>query len=285
MRPQCGARSHCTAAGGPSHRAWHTPTAPFLRSTNTSLPLISFRVFSSFLPTLFSRFTDPRYLALAAACALAAFLLWRPLERVAERSGKGREFARFRDAAVEAADALGLGAFAVLGAQAAQGLGHGAGACLACALLGATGGGVVRDVLTLTPPRVLSSKQELYATCALAGAAAFLFLPLGGDARAVVGVVTTGAGTSAIRSGTRYCGNSSPSCVRASFSSARRCVLRRAALRGLPPRSGPAIRVSGDEPAPAEVPRSMRAGVVLRLGGEAATAGAGASVAQTRSAT
>lgn len=97
---------------------------------------------------------------------------------------------------LELCDAFALGAFAVIGAQVAQGQGYTAAGApvvlLLSAVLSATGGGVVRDVLTLTPPRVLSSKQELYATCAAAGAAAYVFLPGSADAKAVVGVLLTG---------------------------------------------------------------------------------------------
>ena len=49
-------------------------------------------------------------------------------------------------------------------------------AAVACGLLSACGGGVMRDLLCLTPPRVLHSRNSIYATPALLGAAAFVGL-------------------------------------------------------------------------------------------------------------
>lgn len=72
------------------------------------------------------------------------------------------------------ADALGLALFCVLGAQIADNAGA---APLASALLGAfTGcaGGVIRDVLSAETPLVFR-RGHLYVTCALAGAATYVF--------------------------------------------------------------------------------------------------------------
>ena len=66
-------------------------------------------------------------------------------------------------------DAIGLAAFAVVGAH--IGLACGASFIVAVfmGMLTATGGGVIRDVLTNTKPMILSNGQ-LYATAALGGA-------------------------------------------------------------------------------------------------------------------
>ena len=72
------------------------------------------------------------------------------------------------------ADAIGLSAYAVIGA--AQGLTKGAGplAAVAVGVLTATSGGIIRDV-TSGEPSVLMRK-ELYVTAALAGAALYVVL-------------------------------------------------------------------------------------------------------------
>jgi uncharacterized membrane protein YeiH len=72
---------------------------------------------------------------------------------------------------VLAADAVGLGVFAALGAAKAAeaGLGH-VGVLMLAALM-ATGGGVVRDILVREIPAVL--RADFYATAAIAGGAAF----------------------------------------------------------------------------------------------------------------
>ncbi len=98
---------------------------------------------------------DWRYLAVSAAMGLAAFF-WSPL--VARLSNP-----------VRLLDAMGLGFFAVAGAQKALAYGL---SPLMAALLGMVtgiGGGVARDVLLAEVPAVLRS--DLYALAALAGAA------------------------------------------------------------------------------------------------------------------
>jgi uncharacterized membrane protein YeiH len=72
------------------------------------------------------------------------------------------------------ADAIGLAAFAVTGAHVAQQAGASFPVVAFMGMLTATGGGVVRDVLTQTRPMILSG--ELYATAALVGAALYVFL-------------------------------------------------------------------------------------------------------------
>jgi uncharacterized membrane protein YeiH len=66
-------------------------------------------------------------------------------------------------------DAIGLGAFAVVGCHIALTTGASFVVAVFMGMLTATGGGVIRDVLTNTKPMILSAGQ-LYATAALGGA-------------------------------------------------------------------------------------------------------------------
>jgi len=66
-------------------------------------------------------------------------------------------------------DAIGLGAFAVVGCQVGLVCGSSFVVAVFMGMLTATGGGVIRDVLTNTKPMILSA-GELYATAALGGA-------------------------------------------------------------------------------------------------------------------
>jgi uncharacterized membrane protein YeiH len=74
-------------------------------------------------------------------------------------------------------DALGLSAFAVVGCHIALDYGSAISVAIFMGMLTATGGGVIRDVLTQTRPMILCG--ELYATAALAGALGYvIFLKL-----------------------------------------------------------------------------------------------------------
>jgi len=66
-------------------------------------------------------------------------------------------------------DAVGLGAFAVVGSNIALASGASFIVAVFMGMLTATGGGVIRDILTQTKPMILSA-GELYATAALGGA-------------------------------------------------------------------------------------------------------------------
>jgi uncharacterized membrane protein YeiH len=70
------------------------------------------------------------------------------------------------------ADAVGLAAYAVVGAAKTLAAGAGAADALALGILTATFGGVVRDVLAGEPSVIL--RRELYITCAFAGALTFV---------------------------------------------------------------------------------------------------------------
>jgi uncharacterized membrane protein YeiH len=72
-------------------------------------------------------------------------------------------------------DAVGLGAFAVVGCHTALGDGTSFVVAVFMGMLTATGGGVIRDVLTNTKPMILSAGQ-LYATAALGGATVYALM-------------------------------------------------------------------------------------------------------------
>lgn len=69
-------------------------------------------------------------------------------------------------------DALGLGIFAVVGAEKALLMGIGPTVAIAMGVITATFGGILRDLLGAESPVVLS--REIYVTAALAGAASFV---------------------------------------------------------------------------------------------------------------
>jgi uncharacterized membrane protein YeiH len=99
-------------------------------------------------------FSDWRYLAVAAAGSLIAFVFGRSLDRL--------------NGAILVLDAAGLSLFAVTGASKALDLGLGPVQAVILGAVTAVGGGTVRDVLLGRVPVVLRS--ELYAIPALVGA-------------------------------------------------------------------------------------------------------------------
>ena len=100
-------------------------------------------------------FVDGRYLAVAAAGGLIAFLFSRGLNRLSRP--------------IDILDAAGLSLFAVTGAGRALELGVGPVQAIILGTVTAVGGGTLRDVLIRQVPSVLSS--GLYAVPALVGAA------------------------------------------------------------------------------------------------------------------
>jgi uncharacterized membrane protein YeiH len=100
-------------------------------------------------------FSDWRYLTVATAGGLIAFLLGSRLERLA--------------APITVLDAAGLSLFAVTGASKALAFGLGAGQAIILGAITAVGGGTLRDVLVRRIPAVLES--GLYAIPAIIGAA------------------------------------------------------------------------------------------------------------------
>lgn len=109
-------------------------------------------VFLNALPP--ATFVDWRYLAVAVAGGLIAFVLSRKLDRLAMP--------------ITVLDAIGLSVFAVLAAYKALNLGFGVPQALIVGTVTAVGGGTIRDVMIGRIPTVLRS--ELYAIPALIGA-------------------------------------------------------------------------------------------------------------------
>jgi uncharacterized membrane protein YeiH len=101
-------------------------------------------------------FVDDRYLAVAAAGGLIAFV-------------SGRHLARL-NRPINILDAAGLSLFAVTGALKAMHLGFGPAQAILVGAITGVGGGTIRDVLIRRVPSVLSS--GLYAIPALIGATA-----------------------------------------------------------------------------------------------------------------
>jgi uncharacterized membrane protein YeiH len=101
---------------------------------------------------------DPRYLGMiVAGCVVAAFFRHR-------FGGLARVFIW--------ADALGLGAYAVVGAARALGAGLSTPASIMVGIINATGGGLLRDVLVREEP-LLFKPGQFYVVAALVSAALF----------------------------------------------------------------------------------------------------------------
>jgi uncharacterized membrane protein YeiH len=98
--------------------------------------------------------TDWRYLAVALAAAAMTLLTGSLVVRLTQP--------------VILFDSLGLGLFAVAGAQKALIFGHNAEVAVLLGLVTAVGGGVTRDVLLNRVPVIL--RREIYASAALVGA-------------------------------------------------------------------------------------------------------------------
>ena len=92
---------------------------------------------------------------------------------------------------LQVADALGLGLFAISGAQVAEAQGLSPTIVIMMGAVTGTAGGVIRDVLRAEVPLVL--RREIYATAALVGVALYLGLDalgLSRDVAAVIGALT-----------------------------------------------------------------------------------------------
>ena len=110
---------------------------------------------------------EPEYLIVALVASFFTFFFWPKVLSKEVRESKAME------TALNWLDALSLGGFCIIGANAA--LVRNLGPLLAVALsaITCTGGGVVRDVFLRQPVRVLHSHAELYGTTAIAGAAVY----------------------------------------------------------------------------------------------------------------
>ena len=123
-----------------------------------------------------SMFRKPVYVAVSAITSLAVFILIRRNNHLLEEEGSQR-FLRF----IELMDAIGLGAFTVVGVNTAVELGYENNSFLMVfvAVLTGAGGGILRDVLGGITPIVL--RKRVYALASIAGALVHLMLmkPLG----------------------------------------------------------------------------------------------------------
>lgn len=131
----------------------------------------------------------PGMVALAAGLALVVFFTAHLIER--------------RFIVLLWADAVGLGLFAVLGAEAAQRAGAVPWVAVLMGTVTATAGGILRDIVCAEIPLVL--RREIYATAAALGAAVFVMAldaGLGRDAAiGLGGLVAFGARAAAILAG------------------------------------------------------------------------------------
>ncbi|CAM9137814.1 unnamed protein product [Ectocarpus sp. 12 AP-2014] len=108
---------------------------------------------------------ETEYLWMCLATTVGIFFLWSYL---AERG------VRDDMALLNWVDAMGVGAFCCIGAQAGVRKGLSNVVCVACGMLTSTFGGVIRDVLCSRPPRILFSHCEIYASTAVLGSAVYI---------------------------------------------------------------------------------------------------------------
>ena len=131
--------------------------------------------------------SEPWYLGVAALAALATFA--------------GEQSFNIPARALLYADALGLGVFAVIGAEKSLGVKDSYAVAVIMGVTTAVVGGMIRDVLSGEVPLIL--RQEIYATAALCGATvlvALLHLGLGQrEARLASILVTLAIRLSAVR--------------------------------------------------------------------------------------
>ena len=78
------------------------------------------------------------------------------------------------DAILDSLDAIGLSAFAIIGAQNGVRAGMPMVVSAICGMATATFGGLTRDILCAKPVRIIHSNSEIYAQPALSGAVAYL---------------------------------------------------------------------------------------------------------------
>jgi uncharacterized membrane protein YeiH len=108
------------------------------------------------------------YFKVCVVVAVTTFIIWPTLEK---RLG-------WKDSAltIQAADALGLAAFAVIGSRKAATLQLAKSMWIVCGVMTATFGGITRDVLCLQCPRVMYPHKTMYATPPLLGSTAYTLL-------------------------------------------------------------------------------------------------------------
>ncbi|GAA2751761.1 MULTISPECIES: trimeric intracellular cation channel family protein [Kitasatospora] len=102
-------------------------------------------------------FANLGYFVTPLVAGLVVFFLHPEVERI--------------NLAVQTLDAAGLGLFCVTGTIKAHDYGLGSVSSVACGMLTAAGGGVIRDLLAMEPPSLLRWDREIYAVPALVGSA------------------------------------------------------------------------------------------------------------------
>ncbi len=88
-------------------------------------------------------------------------------------------------------DALGLSAFAVIGCHIALGAGAAPAVAVFMGMLTATGGGLIRDIVTGTKPMI--TEGQLYATAALTGAGCYAVLSAFGGTEIIAETISFAA--------------------------------------------------------------------------------------------
>jgi uncharacterized membrane protein YeiH len=109
---------------------------------------------------------EVEYLGMCVITAALTFVGWKTLrdEKIIDENGPLFWWT----------DTIGIGAFCVIGAMNGVRKGLPAVICIVCGVITTTFGGVCRDVLVKRDVRILHSHAELYATCAMFGASAFM---------------------------------------------------------------------------------------------------------------
>ena len=121
--------------------------------------------------------TEPRYIEVIVAATIAGALF----------GGRVKKFHRF----IAVIDALGLGAYAAFGTGKALTAGLAVPAAILVGVINASGGGLLRDIITREEPLVFKPGQ-FYVLTALAGAVVFVCLTV------TLGVAVTPAAGAAI---------------------------------------------------------------------------------------
>lgn len=111
---------------------------------------------------------EPLYLVICMGVTLATFFVWPTLEQTLGWKGS--------EVPVCTADAVGLAAFAVLGAQKAQRHELHPIMWVVSGLMSACFGGVIRDVLCLQRPRILYPERTMYGTAPVIGSTVYAVL-------------------------------------------------------------------------------------------------------------
>jgi uncharacterized membrane protein YeiH len=119
---------------------------------------------------------DSRYLLVVIAASVVTMVFHRLIERL--------------DRPIAIIDALGLGAFVILGVERTLAAGLGAPAAVLGGTMTAVGGGLLRDILVREEP-LLFKPGQFYALVAIGGACAYLALKRYGDLSANQAAICT----------------------------------------------------------------------------------------------